>query len=182
MANKCIKTEICQFTGVDLNTPGSNLSIMGSKLCCNAKDGLNKCPWIDNEDLRLTRFIQAWPAPAKNAVLKRYGKSYRLRWVTYLRPNLNRATISLAKEELIIRLHKLLENWWSLIEGRISGSTDNGIKNCLNTRLSKKTHANACIGRLKFVRPTERNTAVSMTRPLNPNQLGERHEATQPVG
>lgn len=140
--------------------------LTGGKLRCNAKDGLSKCPWTD-----MTRFVQAWPAPAKIAVLRRCGKRYSLRWVTYLRPNLNRVNISLAEEDFIIRFHTLLENRWSLFEGHY-----------LNTRLTKKAHANACIGRLKSVRPTERNTAVSMTSPLNPNQLGERDEAIQPVG
>jgi hypothetical protein len=68
---------------------------------------------------------------------------------------------------------------WSLIAGRIPGRTDNEIKNYWNTRLNKKAHGNACIGRLKFVRPTEPNVkepAISMTPTLNTNQLGERDE------
>jgi len=45
---------------------------MGRKPCYNAKDGLNKGPWTQDEDLRLTQFIQAhgegrWPTLAKNA-------------------------------------------------------------------------------------------------------------------
>lgn len=44
------------------------------------------------------------------AGLKRCGKSCRLRWLNYLRPDIKRGNISPDEEELIIRLHKLLGN------------------------------------------------------------------------
>ncbi|CAA6660684.1 unnamed protein product [Spirodela intermedia] len=40
--------------------------------------------------------------------------------------------------DLIIRLHRLLGNRWSLIAGRIPGRTANDIKNYWNSCLSKK--------------------------------------------
>lgn len=70
--------------------------------------------------------------------LKRRGKSCRLRWMNHLRPNVKRGHISPDEEELIIRLHNLLGNRWSLIAGRVPGRTDNEVKNYWNTRLSKK--------------------------------------------
>ncbi|KAF6165892.1 hypothetical protein GIB67_012789 [Kingdonia uniflora] len=76
----------------------------------------------------------------ENAGLKRCGKSCRLRWMNYLRPDIKRGNISQEEEELIIRLHKLLGNRWSLIAGRLPGRTDNEIKNYWNTNLSKKNH------------------------------------------
>jgi len=42
--------------------------------------------------------------------LKRCGKSCRLRWMNYLRPDIKRGNISDDEEDLIIRLHKLLGN------------------------------------------------------------------------
>lgn len=45
-----------------------------------------------------------------SAGLKRCGKSCRLRWLNYLRPDIKRGNISDDEEELIIRLHKLLGN------------------------------------------------------------------------
>ncbi|KAL6213477.1 hypothetical protein ACLB2K_012924 [Fragaria x ananassa] len=72
------------------------------------------------------------------AWLNRSGKSCRLRWVNHLRPNIKRGDMSEQEEDLIIRLHKLLGNRWSLIAGRLPGRTDNEIKNYWYTRLSKK--------------------------------------------
>lgn len=45
-----------------------------------------------------------------HAGLKRCGKSCRLRWLNYLRPDIKRGNISSDEEELIIRLHNLLGN------------------------------------------------------------------------
>ncbi|OWM79903.1 hypothetical protein CDL15_Pgr001546 [Punica granatum] len=68
----------------------------------------------------------------------RCGKSCRLRWLNYLRPNIKRGNITDQEEDLILRLHKLLGNRWSLIAGRLPGRTDNEIKNYWNSHLSKK--------------------------------------------
>ena len=42
--------------------------------------------------------------------LKRSGKSCRLRWLNYLRPDIKRGNMSPEEDDLIIRLHKLLGN------------------------------------------------------------------------
>lgn len=168
---------------MELRTSGYKLAMMGRKPCYDSRDGLNKGPWTQDEDLRLTQIIQAqgegrWPALAIKAGLKRCGKSCRFRWVNYLRPNLKRGNISPDEEELILRLHKLLGNRWSLIAGRIPGRTDNEVKNYWNTRLNKKAHANACI-ELQSVRPTEPNSkepAASIITPTSADREGEREE------
>lgn len=49
------------------------------------------------------------------AGLNRCGKSCRLRWLNYLRPNIKRGNISNDEEDLILRLHKLLGNRWAVM-------------------------------------------------------------------
>ncbi|XP_043710062.1 transcription factor MYB1-like [Telopea speciosissima] len=115
---------------------------MGRRPCCS-KEGLNRGVWTPLEDKILTDYIRIhgegrWRDLPEKAGLKRCGKSCRLRWLNYLRPDIKRGNISLDEEELIIRLHKLLGNRWSLIAGRLPGRTDNEIKNYWNTSLSKK--------------------------------------------
>ncbi|KAK1365187.1 Transcription factor TT2 [Heracleum sosnowskyi] len=119
---------------------------MGRSPCCS-KVGLNKGAWTSAEDKILADYIQLhgegrWRNLPKRAGLKRCGKSCRLRWLNYLRPDIKRGNISTDEEDLIIRLHKLLGNRWSLIAGRLPGRTDNEIKNYWNTTLRKKAHDN----------------------------------------
>ncbi|KAI3440267.1 uncharacterized protein J3R85_003893, partial [Psidium guajava] len=70
--------------------------------------------------------------------LARTGKSCRLRWMNYLRPNIRHGNITKEEEDLIIQLHQLLGNKWAAIAARLSGRTDNEIKNYWNTRLKKR--------------------------------------------
>ncbi|GLJ48194.1 hypothetical protein SUGI_1017740 [Cryptomeria japonica] len=105
--------------------------------------GVNRGPWTPAEDLLLKNHVQLhgeghWNSIADKSGLQRTGKSCRLRWMNYLRPSVKRGHISADEEELIIRLHKLLGNRWSLIAGRMPGRTDSEIKNYWNTHLSKK--------------------------------------------
>ncbi|KAK6927234.1 SANT/Myb domain, partial [Dillenia turbinata] len=115
---------------------------MGRRPCCS-KEGLNKGAWTAIEDKILTDYIKVhgegkWGEVPKKAGLKRCGKSCRLRWLNYLRPDIKRGNITPDEEDLIIRLHRLLGNRWSLIAGRLPGRTDNEIKNYWNTNLAKK--------------------------------------------
>ncbi|KAL6215248.1 hypothetical protein ACLB2K_014679 [Fragaria x ananassa] len=116
---------------------------MGRRPCCS-KEGVNKGPWTAEEDKTLADHIKAhgdqkWSSIPKQTGLRRCGKSCRLRWLNYLRPNIKRGNITQEEEDLIIRLHKLLGNRWSLIAGRIPGRTDNDIKNYWNSYLCKKS-------------------------------------------
>ncbi|XP_059633203.1 transcription factor MYB123-like [Cornus florida] len=115
---------------------------MGRKPCC-AKVGLERGAWTAQEDRILSNYIKIhgegkWRDLPQKAGLKRCGKSCRLRWLNYLRPDIKRGNITEEEEDLIIRLHNLLGNRWSLIAGRLPGRTDNEIKNFWNTNLRKR--------------------------------------------
>ncbi|CAN6486969.1 unnamed protein product [Victoria cruziana] len=110
----------------------------------HSKKAVNKGAWTAEEDRRLSQYIKVhgdkkWRSIPARAGLNRCGKSCRLRWLNYLRPDIKRGNISEDEEDLIMRLHNLLGNRWSLIAGRLPGRTDNEIKNYWNTHLSKKS-------------------------------------------
>ena len=66
--------------------------------------------------------------------------------MNYLRPDIKRGNITPDEDDLIIRLHSLLGNRWSLIAGRLPGRTDNEIKNYWNSHLSKRLVKNSTPG------------------------------------
>nr|AIS35925.1 MYB transcription factor 8 [Phalaenopsis equestris] len=115
---------------------------MGRSPCCE-KAHTNKGAWTKEEDERLVAYIKehgegCWRSLPKAAGLLRCGKSCRLRWINYLRPDLKRGNFTEEEDELIIKLHSLLGNKWSLIAGRLQGRTDNEIKNYWNTHIRRK--------------------------------------------
>ncbi|EMS60170.1 Transcription repressor MYB4 [Triticum urartu] len=87
---------------------------MGRSPCCE-KAHTNKGAWTKEEDQRLIAYIKAhgegcWRSLPKAAGLLRCGKSCRLRWINYLRPDLKRGNFTEEEDELIIKLHELLGN------------------------------------------------------------------------
>ncbi|KAL0928750.1 hypothetical protein M5K25_000671 [Dendrobium thyrsiflorum] len=115
---------------------------MGRSPCCE-KAHTNKGAWTKEEDERLITYIKThgegcWRSLPKAAGLLRCGKSCRLRWINYLRPDLKRGNFTEEEDELIIKLHSILGNKWSLIAGQLPGRTDNEIKNYWNTHIKRK--------------------------------------------
>nr|QDL88486.1 transcription factor MYB46-like isoform X1 [Cymbidium ensifolium] len=104
---------------------------------------LRKGLWSPEEDDKLMTYMMTngqgcWTDVARNAGLQRCGKSCRLRWINYLRPDLKRGAFSIEEEELIIHLHSILGNRWSQIAARLPGRTDNEIKNFWNSTIKKR--------------------------------------------
>ncbi|WOL15943.1 transcription factor MYB30 [Canna indica] len=112
--------------------------------CCE-KVGLKKGPWSPEEDQILVDYIKRnghgnWRALPKLAGLLRCGKSCRLRWTNYLRPDIKRGNFTKEEEDAIISLHAKLGNRWSAIAASLPGRTDNEIKNIWHTYLKKRAN------------------------------------------
>ncbi|KAL5210439.1 hypothetical protein ABZP36_006062 [Zizania latifolia] len=115
---------------------------MAKQSCCHRKK-LRRGLWSPEEDAKLMNHIAkyghgCWSSVPKLAGLERCGKSCRLRWINYLRPDLKRGTFSQEEEELIIQLHSMLGNRWSQIAAQLPGRTDNEVKNFWNSYIKKK--------------------------------------------
>ncbi|KAF6157306.1 hypothetical protein GIB67_004244 [Kingdonia uniflora] len=92
----------------------------------NVKRGL----WTSAEDAKILAHVSI-----HGPGLKRCGKSCRLRWTNYLRPDLNHNNFTPQEEVLIVRLHKAIGSRWSLIAMQLPGKTDKDVKNHWNTKL-----------------------------------------------
>ncbi|KAK9741978.1 hypothetical protein RND81_03G140900 [Saponaria officinalis] len=115
---------------------------MGRPPCCdkaNVKRGL----WTAEEDAKILAYVSThgtgnWTQVPKKAGLNRCGKSCRLRWTNYLRPDLKHEEFTEHEEQLIIQYHAAIGSRWSLIAKQLPGRTDNDVKNYWNTKLKKK--------------------------------------------
>ncbi|CAJ2653119.1 unnamed protein product [Trifolium pratense] len=107
------------------------------------RSGVRKGAWTYEEDKLLKSCIRKygegkWHLAPQRAGLNRCRKSCRLRWLNYLNPTINKESFSEDEVDMMLRLHKLLGNRWSLIAGRLPGRTSNYVKNYWHTHLRKK--------------------------------------------
>ncbi|XP_059284464.1 transcription factor MYB35 [Lycium ferocissimum] len=115
---------------------------MGRPPCCD-KANVKRGPWTPEEDAKILAYVAThgignWTLVPQKAGLNRCGKSCRLRWTNYLRPDLKHDNFTPQEEECILELHKTIGSRWSLISKQLPGRTDNDVKNYWNTKLKKK--------------------------------------------
>ncbi|KAL1325840.1 hypothetical protein HN51_035889 [Arachis hypogaea] len=104
---------------------------------------IRRGPWTLEEDNLLTQSIAnqgegRWNLLAKCSGLKRTGKSCRLRWLNYLKPDVKRGNLTPQEQLLILELHSKWGNRWSKIAQHLPGRTDNEIKNYWRTKIQKQ--------------------------------------------
>jgi transcription factor MYB, plant len=98
------------------------------------------------------------------AGLNRCGKSCRLRWLNYLRPDIKHGGYTEQEDRIICSLYSSIGSRWSIIASKLPGRTDNDVKNYWNTKLKKKAfplsvqqhqyHSGGCDDRPAFVATT----------------------------
>ncbi|XP_049394537.1 transcription factor MYB15-like [Solanum stenotomum] len=101
---------------------------------------IKKGAWSPEEDQKLKDYVMRfgiwnWNLMPKFAGLSRTGKSCRLRWMNYLRPDVKRGPFTMEERETVIKMHQQLGNRWATIAGKLPGRTDNEVKNFFHTHL-----------------------------------------------
>ncbi|KAG8476221.1 hypothetical protein CXB51_033169 [Gossypium anomalum] len=118
------------------SSSSSSSSLKKTSTSCSEDEGdhhqqqLRRGPWTIEEDSVLVHYIARhgegrWNFLAKHAGLRRTGKSCRLRWLNYLKPDVKRGNLT-------------AEEQWSKIAQHLPGRTDNEIKNYWRTRVQKQ--------------------------------------------
>ncbi|KAK6157690.1 hypothetical protein DH2020_011938 [Rehmannia glutinosa] len=112
---------------------GRSFKSVGSNNSYENGTELRRGPWTLEEDNLLIQYISChgegrWNSLAKCAGLKRTGKSCRLRWLNYLKPDIKRGNLTPHEQLLILELHSKWGN----------RRTDNEIKNYWRTRVQKQ--------------------------------------------
>ncbi|PIA64541.1 hypothetical protein AQUCO_00100195v1 [Aquilegia coerulea] len=140
---------------------------MGRAPCCD-KANVKRGPWSPEEDITLKNYVERygtggnWIALPQKAGLKRCGKSCRLRWLNYLRPDIKHGGFTEEEDTIICTLYKNIGSRWSVIASQLKGRTDNDVKNYWNTKLKKKILA----GKINL---TGHNNIVPSNNHIQPN-------------
>ncbi|CAA7016256.1 unnamed protein product [Microthlaspi erraticum] len=139
---------------------------MGHRCC--GKHKVKRGLWSPEEDEKLLRYITthghpSWSSVPKLAGLQRCGKSCRLRWINYLRPDLKRGTFNAEEEQIIIDVHRILGNKWAQIAKHLPGRTDNEVKNFWNSCIKKKLLSQGLDPSTHNLMPSHKRSSSSRT-------------------
>lgn len=125
---------------------------------------LNNCShfakgtWTKDEDKILTDIVvehgaKNWTQVAKS-LPGRIGKQCRERWHNHLDPNISKRKWTLEEDSLIVKLHLVHGNRWCDIAKKVTGRTDNAIKNRFNSNLGKRLNE-PCFAKILMQAPSE---------------------------
>ncbi|CAI0444701.1 unnamed protein product [Linum tenue] len=150
--------------------------------CCT-KEKVRKGLWCPEEDEKLFNFITShapasWSSVPKLAGLERCGKSCRLRWMNYLRPDLKKECFSAEEETMIIHLHRMLGNRWAQIARHLPGRTDNEIKNFWNSCVKKKLISRGLDPNTHNLLPAPKTAHFNYSYHLNNNNYNNQYCST----
>lgn len=154
---------------------------MGRAPCCD-KANVKRGPWSPEEDATLKRYVETqgtggnWIALPQKAGLKRCGKSCRLRWLNYLRPDIKHGNFTEDEDQVICTLYSQIGSRWSIIASHLPTRTDNDVKNYWNTKLKKRLLA----GKVSLLTSNNANDfpIISSSNPTDTNHL---HDSTPSI-
>ncbi|KAH1234175.1 hypothetical protein AAZX31_09G166100 [Glycine max] len=165
------------------------MSTPSKSIICSREDDyeLRRGPWSVEEDDLLISYIAnngegRWNLLAIRSGLRRTGKSCRLRWLNYLKPNVKRGNLTSEEQLLIFELHSKWGNRWSKIAQQLPGRTDNEIKNYWRTRIQKrakylKFEAHRKSRFVEFVKGLQMTRYLHKAQELSPSAMSIQDQA-----
>ena len=115
---------------------------------CKSKNAF-RCIWSEEEDSKLFEMANKYKGGYWNNVAKAVGgcasagckkktaKQCRERWHNQVNPKISDASFSESEEKKIFTLHQKYGNKWSKISCKLTGRTDNDVKNYFLCKLRK---------------------------------------------